>query len=179
MKDRIRVIRKKLDASVSAYPTRKEVLERVVFVTELLAKGNTKTSIKKRCKATFGIQYRATERYMRWAKMILCQDLDQNTNLHKAVAVRTYKEVIGNPVATPRDIIQAQKRLDRILGLEVPIQAEIVHSQDSTLQIAAILRKEPKALNYVKQLDKLIADAGGRNGAPEGADFSGTLRAED
>lgn len=115
--------------------------ERVAATKDLLAKGMYKGQIKKAISEQYGVSRATVENYLSRARKILIEELKQTTDVHKSDALGFYKSVLADPTATTGNKIQAQKRIDFILGLHAPTRLAITDADGRTLDAGAIESK--------------------------------------
>lgn len=160
--DTVRVRRKKKKKQrASGVDTAK----RVAFVARMLARGHYKHEIKKACYKKYDVKARAVETYLRLAKNIIRAALDESVEDLRAQSLATYRGVIKSKRATRRDIILAQKRIDKITGVEItqPLQIELPQEENDELaKLTDILERTPGALE--KFLNEDAQPNAGSNG---------------
>jgi hypothetical protein len=114
-------------------PSQEELEERYRVTAQLLAKGLYKGQVKKALGAKYGIESRAAEDYIARAREILLAELNQARDIHKSDALAFYKSIITDPKATVGNKINAQKRIDFILGLHAPTRVAFTDANGRTL----------------------------------------------
>ena len=108
--------------------TRKEVEERVRMVTGLLAKGTRIGQIRQILRGQFGITKRQANRYLQMAYEELRRELDRDVEQLRSECYARYLEVYSHPDASPRDKVEANKGVTKLLGLNLPTKLAITTS---------------------------------------------------
>jgi len=114
------------------------VEERVLWVEHLMrTRPMLKGQLKDLIKREFRVEWRMAEIYITRARERLLQRLDQVKREHRADSLAFYEGVISGEEAGPGEKIRARERIDKLLGLEAPMQ--IAHSGEianpSTVEI--------------------------------------------
>lgn len=102
-----------------------ELEERVELTYRLLADGLRKSEIKLALKEQYQISARTAENYLARARERQLLELREERESHRASALAFYKRVVSDPNAKISDKLQAQKRIDQLLGLEVPFRVAL------------------------------------------------------
>ena len=110
-----------------------ELEERVRLTRDLLSKGLYKGQIKKVLKEKYGVDHTTVETYLLRAREILLAELNQARDVHKSDALAFYKSILTDPKATVGNKINAQKRIDFILGLHAPTRVAFTDANGRTL----------------------------------------------
>jgi hypothetical protein len=100
-------------------PDRAEQEERVAFTVFLLSRHARKSEIKRLLKARFGVSARTCERLLARARGLLRESTGAPPQEHRLRSYAFYLSVIRDPAATLREKMLAQKRIDKLLGLEL------------------------------------------------------------
>lgn len=110
-----------------------ELDDRIRVTAQLLGKGLYKGQIKKALREKYGVEERTIETYLARAREILLEDLNQTRDVHKSGALAFYKSVITDSNSTIGNKINAQKRIDFILGLHAPTKVSFTDAEGKTL----------------------------------------------
>ena len=131
-------------------PTKAEREKRITATAELLARGVRKGDIRRVIAARFACAPRSVDRYLRCARAMLIEELDEgDTACHRARALDVYRS-IQRTTDSDRDRLQAQARIDKILGLEhqfTPATVQHEHKHKVSVELMESIRKEPKLRN--------------------------------
>ena len=131
-------------------PTKAEREKRITATAELLARGVRKGDIRRVIAARFDCAPRSVDRYLRCARAMLIEELDEgDTACHRARALDVYRSILRT-TASDRDRLQAQARIDKILGLEhqfTPATVQHEHKHKVSVELMESIRKEPKLRN--------------------------------
>jgi hypothetical protein len=102
------------------------VEENVEFVADLVIVGTRKHEIMRLIRLWIGpgpngelITLSTAEKLLTLARESLVKATALSRKEHRAIALDFYKSIIRNPEAHIRDKLNAQKRVDKLLGLEV------------------------------------------------------------
>ena len=127
-------------------------------VAEWLALGRRKGEIKKLLREQYdGVGVRRIEDVITLAKRYLAEITDRTPEDHKVEAYNVYRSMISNPDVPDNVKVMAQKRIDRLYGLEQPMQ--IKHTVDGDMAIREVL-DDPEALQLADALaDRIHANA--------------------
>ncbi|HAI10602.1 MAG TPA: hypothetical protein DCM28_02785 [Phycisphaerales bacterium] len=106
-------------------PTQKEKEHRIAKVLKMLVDGYTKGEIKRECRERFDASARTVERYLQQARNLLIEELEEPIEAIKARSLTLYRSIINDRKATLLDKVRAQKRIDKIMGLEAPLKHEV------------------------------------------------------
>lgn len=109
-------------------PTNKELAERIDFTWQLyMEQGQTKGQVKAALKDKYGVCARTCENYL--AEVRDRHHKQQNTSVEeqRSTALMNYERILEDPTAKHSDRIQAQTRIDKLLGLEARQQVEMTH----------------------------------------------------
>jgi len=77
------------------------------------------------CMKKWGVTYREARGYLKDAKDLLMRDLMRGRDEHRCESLAFYRSVILDPNASTADKIRARERIDKLLGLEQPVKAEV------------------------------------------------------
>lgn len=103
-----------------------EKWRRVRWVKELLlTKPLAKHKLIRRIKDKFGCNFRSAEGYMAEARTLIVADIKDTKDMLRADSIATYKAVINDPRSTFLEKTRAQERIDKLLGLEQPVQIQL------------------------------------------------------
>ena len=139
-------------------PTQKDHISRLRMVADMLARGYRKADIKTVCKTRFGVCYRTVENYIRRARKMLLTELSTTREEQKARALDLYRGVTRDTTGavTVRERLLAQQRIDKILGLEEPLQIHqqgmMKHEHSVESQVVEQLRDNPGQRDVVLEL---------------------------
>jgi len=129
-------------------PTQAEHDKRVKDTARLLAAGYRKGEIKTLVAQKWSCSPRSVDRYLRYARALLIESSDEPHNLHKARSLATYQDILQT-TDNDRDRLQAQTRIDKILGLETQFNPLIKHEHKHAVNIKLMeeVRKKPELRN--------------------------------
>jgi len=122
---------------VATYPSGKafnksssvEVVERVAQVEKWLRRGITlRSKLKKRIKARFNVEWRQADEYIRRARASLLLHLERSKEEHRSESLAFYDSVIETGQSTMTEKLRSRERIDKLLGLEQPVQIKLEHS---------------------------------------------------
>lgn len=122
------MIRKKM-----VKPTKKEHAERVDICRQLLCAHQTDGAIKKAVAARYDIHVRSVQRYLARARQILLDEIDKTPDEMRSQSYETYRKIIADPESKTSDVIQAQKHLDKLFGLNGPIKVAQTDAEGNDL----------------------------------------------
>jgi hypothetical protein len=77
------------------------------------------------CMKKWGVGPAEARGYVKEARELLMQDLLRSKEEHRCDALAFYRSVILDPNASTVDKIRARERIDKLLGLEQPVKAEV------------------------------------------------------
>jgi hypothetical protein len=142
-------------------PTRKSHLERVRLVADMLARGYRKLDIKLLVKKKFGVTARTVENYLSHARRMLMEELGTTRHEQRAKSLDFYKSILKDTSnANTKERLQAQQRIDKILGLEEPTmvnsKVEHTHEHDVELKITKYLEENPQQRDVVLDLARKL-----------------------
>lgn len=103
-------------------PDKKEHARRVIQVSHMLAIGGHEWEIKDMLRKEYGYKHSGSQRIMRAARALLVKQAGTTRVEAKARALDVYQEIVKDKAIPPQIRIQAQLRIDKILGLEEPQQ---------------------------------------------------------
>ncbi|XZE35331.1 hypothetical protein SH501x_000821 [Pirellulaceae bacterium SH501] len=124
-----------------------EYEDRVELTYRMLVEGMRKSEIKAALKAQYKISARTAENYLARARLLQLEDLREERDVHRASSLAFYKSVLSDPQASVIAKINAQRRIDQLLGLEVPFRVAIATANvgnqkpddiDSMLAVATV-----------------------------------------
>lgn len=95
---------------------------RIRVVLELIAEGRPKGEIKKLVASQFGVAPRSVERYHSRALVRLRQETEKSITELRAESFAFYLSVIRNSKASLSDKLKARQRIDKLLGVDVPLK---------------------------------------------------------
>ncbi|MFG0247514.1 MAG: hypothetical protein ACF8OB_01400 [Phycisphaeraceae bacterium JB051] len=104
--------------------TQQEKKLRINRVLDMLTKGHTKGEIKQVCRDEFGCSYRTTERDIASAREELMREADEDRKAMLARSLSFYRAITTNDGESTLNKLRAQKRIDKIMGLEAPLKHE-------------------------------------------------------
>ena len=106
--------------------TNSELATRVEATIELIAKGYPTAIIKRELRAKFGsLSARTCASYISRAREELLKGCGLTREQLRAESFAFYQNVICDPGSTTAVRIKARERIDRLFGLEAPIQAHL------------------------------------------------------
>ncbi len=113
-----------------------------------LSRGYKSRDIAERFNARYKICEAKSFELIRFAKKLMEEMLSETLQEHRARSLGFYQTVLKSPWSTWTDKIRAQNRIDRILGLEMPIlfRGEISDSTENISRIAKAVEKDPMLL---------------------------------
>jgi hypothetical protein len=109
---------KKKDRKPYVKPTVEEYEQRVAYAEFLLCRRIYKCDIKRLMKKKFNVTARAVEDYLSRAKEKLRDKSGKTRAEHQIDSLQFYESVLNGPDSTLRDRMDAQARIDKLLGLE-------------------------------------------------------------
>ncbi|MBL4702742.1 MAG: hypothetical protein JKX85_15970 [Phycisphaeraceae bacterium] len=115
-------------------PTKLEKESRIDRVLQMLVAGSSKSEIKKMCRSSFGVSARTAERYLSSARNILIEELDEPREVLIARSLGLYRSVVSDNKSSTINKLRAQKRVDKIMGLESPLKHEITGKDGKPIQ---------------------------------------------
>lgn len=138
-------------------PDAKSHLERIRLVTDMLSRGYRKTDIKLLVRRKFEVTSRTVENYLSHARRMLMEELGTSRHEQRAKSLDFYRSILKDTAnANIRERIQAQMRIDKILGLEEPTvvnsKVEHTHEHDVELKITKYLEENPTQRDVVLDL---------------------------
>ena len=141
-------------------PTEKERERRIGATAELLARGVRKGDICRVIAARFDCSPRSVDRYLRHARANLIAELDEgDTQIHRARSLDVYRSVLRDQEASHHERLNAQTRIDKILGLEhqfTPLTVKHEHQHKVSVKLMEAVRKKPALRNRLMAvLDEL------------------------
>ncbi|MCA9014062.1 MAG: hypothetical protein KDA74_25515 [Planctomycetaceae bacterium] len=125
--------------------------ERVVrLIKKMLGMGKYSSDIKQAVAQEFQLSRRSVERYLKRARQEMVARMGVSLECHRAEAFYFYRSVINNQNAHPREQLRARERLDKLLGLEIPVK---MHTEPelTPAELQAMSDEEFNAL-YEKQM---------------------------
>ncbi|MEM1225948.1 MAG: hypothetical protein AAGJ40_09625 [Planctomycetota bacterium] len=146
--------------------TEDEMDERIRYTASLLYRGLFKSQIKKELRTKYSVDARTVERYLSRAREEMLVELRDTRDNHKASSLKFYQSVLSDPKATFSNKIQAQKRIDFILGLHAPTQLSITDVDGKSLSPGELDEQ------LVALIGKLNA-SGGEDSAANAAEAEG------
>jgi hypothetical protein len=144
-------------------PTRAEQEERATFTAFLLSRYAHKGEIKRLLQARFGVSARSCERYLARARELLLAGSGAPLEEHRLQSYNFYVSVIRDPQATLREKLIAQKRLDKLLGLELRGKAAVAEREAGPDPLAAIRQQalqDPEARELLARLAERLGGLG-------------------
>ena len=105
-----------------------EADERVNYCIECINAGMHPGEVRRLCAEKWGIGSRGISLYVSRAHGRILAAHDKPVEAHRADAIAVYRSVIDNPEAEHRDVIKAQERIDKLLGLEIHLPKRIEHT---------------------------------------------------
>jgi hypothetical protein len=118
--------------------TQQEKQLRLDLVLHMLTHGHTKGEIKEACRDQFASSYRTTERDIATARDLLMAELDETREAMLARSLSLYRSILNDPRASLLDKVRAQKRIDKIMGLEAPLKHEVTGKDGRPIQTQMI-----------------------------------------
>src|SRR5690242_6202438 len=97
---------------------RAEEDSRVAYTVHLLSRSLRKGEVKHLLRVRYGVSARTCERLLARARARLREQTGASPDEHRADAFAFYTSVIRDPDASLRDKLLAQKRIDKLLGVE-------------------------------------------------------------
>jgi len=127
-------------------PSAEELRDRVEFTVFLLSRRLYKCDIKRILKKRYNVEFRACEDYLARARKILLEDTGRTREQHRIESLRLYESIVAGDGSSVRDILHAQERIDKLLGLEAPQKHDVTtnhRAEDlSDDELAAIIAAE-------------------------------------
>ena len=103
-------------------PTNEEIQERVALCRMLLSQGRRDSYIRRAFRKKFSVHWRTTDGYLVRARAEMVSDLDRSKAELISESYETYLAIVSADDSTYGERTQAQKQIDRILGLHAPIK---------------------------------------------------------
>ncbi|QDT45318.1 hypothetical protein Pan241w_54380 [Gimesia alba] len=129
----------------------KEDREHVVrLVKKMLGMGKYSSDIKRAVAEEFQLSRRSVERYLKRAREEMVYRMQVEPDVHRAESYYFYRSVINNPNVHPREQLRARERMDKLLGLEIPVVVQ-ADSDLSPAKLKAMSDEEFDAL-YEKRM---------------------------
>lgn len=100
-------------------PTQAEHDERVNYVADMLANGDSKSFIVKTIKEKWDVSTRTVEQYLSRARNRMADESMEPKGVHRMRALAVYQQIIDDPLTAPRDKIKAQDSIVHMLGLAI------------------------------------------------------------
>ena len=123
--------------------TMKDQRRRVEQVEICLAEGWTIPEINIALSTAWGVSRKSVSRYLSKARNNLATALGETRESHRARSLHFYRQVLQNPSAKVNQKLDAQKQIDRLLGLTQPIMiAPATPEGKSLLEAARELTEE-------------------------------------
>jgi hypothetical protein len=154
--------------------TQNEVEERVENAKVLINGRLHHSQIRKALMKTYDVSRAQADRYIRRAKEIIQIEAGQDPQHHRVDAYAFYRGVLTDKHASIRDKLKAQERLDKLLGLEMPVKIARTDSDGHDIPIARIEAEISAVLSELSLAERATQDAAADRGI-EGpaADASG------
>lgn len=115
-------------------PTNEQLQERIETTIECIGLRLHKSQIKKVLRDKYGdMSGRTVEAYLSRAREQMHSNCRAHVAEHTNKALSFYESVLRNPKATMRDKLQAQERIDILLGLEAPKRTELTGAEGDPL----------------------------------------------
>jgi hypothetical protein len=147
-----------------AKPTKEDIEARIEYTLFLLSRRLYKSDIKRMLIRKYSIGARTCENYLSRAREILIKGTGQTKEEHRVASLNFYESIIAGPDSTLRDRIYANERLDKLLGLEAPLQHDVTSHGEYIMEvIETVVSKEDLANDQAKTR---IADAQNPEGLP-------------
>jgi hypothetical protein len=102
--------------------TNRQMLERIILVSGMIARRAHKHEIKKILREKYGIGARQAEVYFARARKRLIKRSGRPREDHIAEAFALYENTIRNPESDLKDKLAAQRELNQLLGLYAPLK---------------------------------------------------------
>jgi hypothetical protein len=99
-------------------PTRQEKEARIRSAFQLLLGGAYKGEVKEFLKTQYGVSARTTERYLARARGLLREEASLGSEAWRSSAAAIHESILQDPLASRREMVVAQKRIDKLLCLE-------------------------------------------------------------
>jgi hypothetical protein len=143
-------------------PTRAEQEDRVAFTAFLLSRYAHKGEIKRLLKARFGVSARTCERLLARAREVLLKATGAPPEEHRLQSYSFYVSVLRDPAATLRERMLAQKRIDKLLGLELRPAGEVEREAgpDPLAAIRQQALQDPEARELLARLAERLGGLG-------------------
>lgn len=109
-----------------------ELEKRVELVLKMLISGYRKSLIKTVLKQRYGVTARTVENYLSRAKQILLLELKEERDDQCARSLAFYRSVLSDATAKTKDKINAQRRIDLLLGLQAPTRVALTDPEGNT-----------------------------------------------
>jgi len=143
--------------------TVREQFERVTAARNMLLHGYFPHQIKQGLRKRFGMSKRAADSYLQKARAWIVYDTRMTKEDLRADAISVYKGIVQNPDAKDSDRIKAQERIDKLLGLEVPvivkqqIEARVAHEHiHQVVVLEQVARENPDVRDAIIELSRKV-----------------------
>ena len=147
-------------------PTNEEIQERVALCRMLLSQGRRDSYIRRAFRKKFSVHWRTTDGYLVRARAEMVSDLDRSKAELISESYETYLAIVSADDSTYGERTQAQKQIDRILGLHAPIK--VAHTdadgndptyEDDEAELRSLVEKLERRSSVVDGLLDLSADS--------------------
>lgn len=139
-----------------------ELHERIELTYRLLSDRMRKSDIKAALKAEYGVCARTAENYLSRAREIQLQEYREEREVHAGGALAFYSRIAGDQTNTVAQRINAQREIDKLLGLAVPARLSVTMSGGSSTkpdELEMLLKKAtPEELAVLRGLYERTAE---------------------
>lgn len=128
-------------------------MERRVKYTERIMREKYMSdfSVVKKLRAKYGIGWRQARIYIKHARQRILMSLDVTKDELRVTSIRRYEVIIHSQTATAGEKVRAQERIDKLQGLDRPIEIEHkVEQKPNALRVSELPMATRKDL--LKQL---------------------------
>ena len=141
-----------------------ELEARYEFTGFLLSRRLYKSDIKRNLMRKYSVSSRTCETYLAEAKRRMVDRSGRSRDEHRMDSLAFYESIVSGPESDIRDKMNAQTRIDWLLGLEAPSKFEHDINCESDMMVTIV--EQVIGLKNVPR-DKNPPDACGTKGLPE------------
>lgn len=147
--------------------SQKDVAERVESAKVLVNGRLHHSQVRRALMKTYDVSRAQADRYIKRAKELIAAEVGRPAQSHREDAYSFYRGILTDKNASIRDKIKAQERLDKLLGLEMPVKVARTDSDGNDIpldQVASELDTLIAELDRAERAEKAAADRRGTEG---------------
>ncbi|WP_339732503.1 hypothetical protein [uncultured Gimesia sp.] len=95
------------------------------LIRKMLGMGKYTSDIKQAVAQEFHLSRRSVERYIKRARKEMVERTGISVEYHRSDAFHFYRSMINDPKAHPREKLRARERMDKLLGLDMPVKTHL------------------------------------------------------